>query len=99
MPKFLIEASYTTKGLRGLAQDKASGRKAAVEAALRGLGGKLESLHFAFGAADVYPGVRVSGQPQRGSPVLGSLGYRSCAYQDRAAVDRRGDGPRAQQED
>ena len=54
MAKFLIEASYTSKGLRGLAQDKASGRKAAVEAALRELGGKLESIHFAFGAADVY---------------------------------------------
>ena len=54
MPKFLIEASYTVEGLRGLTKDKASGRKAAVEAALSGLGGKLESIYFAFGAADVY---------------------------------------------
>ncbi len=54
MAKFLIEATYTAEGLRGLAKDKASGRKAAVEAALGGLGGRLESIHFAFGAADVY---------------------------------------------
>ena len=54
MPKFLIEASYTAEGLRGLTKDKASGRKTAVEAALSGLGGKLECLYFAFGAADVY---------------------------------------------
>jgi uncharacterized protein with GYD domain len=54
MPKFLIEASYTAEGLRGLAKDKAVGRKAAVETALNMMGGKLESLYFAFGAADVY---------------------------------------------
>jgi len=54
MAKYLIEASYTAEGLRGLAKDKASGRKAAIEAALAGLGGKLESIYFAFGAADVY---------------------------------------------
>lgn len=54
MAKFLIEASYTAEGLRGLAKDKASGRKQAIEAALSGLGGKLESIYFAFGAADVY---------------------------------------------
>jgi len=54
MPKFLVEASYTAEGLRGLAKDKASGRKAAVEAAMGALGGKVESIHFAFGAADVY---------------------------------------------
>ena len=30
MPKYLIEASYTAEGLRGLQKDKASGRKQAV---------------------------------------------------------------------
>jgi len=30
MPKFLVEATYTTEGYRGLAKDKASGRKAAI---------------------------------------------------------------------
>jgi hypothetical protein len=29
MPKYLIEASYTAEGLRGLQKDKASGRKQA----------------------------------------------------------------------
>jgi uncharacterized protein with GYD domain len=53
MAKFLIEAAYTAEGLRGLAKDKASGRKDAVETALSGVGGKLESMYFAFGAADV----------------------------------------------
>jgi uncharacterized protein with GYD domain len=54
MAKFLVEASYTAEGLRGLAKDKASGRKAAVEKMLAALGGKLEGMYYAFGDADVY---------------------------------------------
>jgi uncharacterized protein with GYD domain len=54
MPKFLIEASYSAEGLRGLAHDRASGREAAVKEALAGVGGKLEGVYFALGEADVY---------------------------------------------
>lgn len=54
MPKYLIEASYTPEGLRGLAKDKGSGRLAAVRQALGSLGGRLESAYFAFGDKDVY---------------------------------------------
>jgi len=53
MPKFLIEASYTTEGLKGLQKDKASGRLAAVTQAAQSLGGNLESMHFALGVDDV----------------------------------------------
>jgi hypothetical protein len=35
MPKYMIQASYTSAGLQGLAKDKASGRKAAVQAAMK----------------------------------------------------------------
>jgi uncharacterized protein with GYD domain len=52
MPKYLIQASYTAEGLKGVQKDKASGRKAAVSKALEGLGGKLEALYFAFGEDD-----------------------------------------------
>src|ERR1700722_13288786 len=54
MPKFLIEASYTAEGLRGLAKDKASGRQAVVKEALASVGGKLDSVFFALGDTDVY---------------------------------------------
>jgi uncharacterized protein with GYD domain len=54
MPKFLIEGSYTPEGLKGLAKEKASGRKAVLSEALESLGGKLESIYFALGDADVY---------------------------------------------
>jgi uncharacterized protein with GYD domain len=52
MPKYLIQASYTAEGLQGLAKDKATGRKAAVQAAMKSLKGKLECMYFAFGADD-----------------------------------------------
>ncbi|MBI2688952.1 MAG: GYD domain-containing protein [Acidobacteria bacterium] len=53
MPKYLLQASYTADGLKGLAKDKASGRKAAVNAAMKAVKGKVESFYFAFGADDV----------------------------------------------
>ena len=52
MPKYLIQASYTPDGLKGLMKDKASGRKAAVSKAVEGIGGRLESFYYAFGADD-----------------------------------------------
>ena len=53
MPKYLIQASYTAEGLKGLAKDKATGRKAAVSAAMKAVKGKIESFYFSFGADDV----------------------------------------------
>ena len=53
MPKFLIQGCYTPEGLKGLAKDKASGRKAAVQAAMKNLKGKVESLYYALGSDDV----------------------------------------------
>ena len=53
MPKYMFHASYTPEGLKGLHKDKASGRKAAVTAALEPLGGKLEAMYFCFGHEDV----------------------------------------------
>jgi uncharacterized protein with GYD domain len=54
MPKYLIEATYTPEGLRGVMKDKASGRKAAIEKLVSGIGGKLEGMYYAFGEADVF---------------------------------------------
>ena len=53
MPKYLIEASYTAEGLKGLHKDKSSGRRAAVAKAVEALGGKLEAYYFALGEHDV----------------------------------------------
>jgi uncharacterized protein with GYD domain len=53
MAKYLIEASYTAEGLRGLQKDKASGRKQAVSKMVESLEGKVEAMYFALGDHDV----------------------------------------------
>ena len=53
MPKFLVEATYTAEGHKGLAKDKASGRKAAVASAVKKLGGKLDAMYYCLGEHDV----------------------------------------------
>jgi uncharacterized protein with GYD domain len=52
MPKFLVEASYTAEGLKGLQKDKAAGRTAAVKNALKALDGQLEALYWCLGERD-----------------------------------------------
>lgn len=53
MPKYMYQASYTADGLKGLLKDSATGRKAAIEAAVKAVGGTLESLYYCFGDHDV----------------------------------------------
>jgi len=54
MPKYLIEASYTTEGVKGVQSGGGSARVEAVSAALDSVGGSLESFHFGFGDHDAY---------------------------------------------
>jgi uncharacterized protein with GYD domain len=53
MPKYLIQATYTTEGIQGLVKDSASGRRADVQSAVKALGGKVDAFYYAFGADDV----------------------------------------------
>ena len=53
MPKYLVQATYTTEGIQGLVKDSASGRRADVQLAVKQLGGKVEAFYYAFGADDV----------------------------------------------
>ena len=54
MAKYLIHASYTSVGVRGLLKDGGSKRKAAAEAVAKSVGGTVESMYFAFGDTDAY---------------------------------------------
>lgn len=53
MPKYLIQASYSPQGLQGVIKDKASGRRAAIQKALKSVGGTLECMYYSFGDYDV----------------------------------------------
>jgi uncharacterized protein with GYD domain len=53
MPKYLVQASYTKEGLKGLLKEGGTARREAVEKAVKGMGGTLEAFYYAFGFADV----------------------------------------------
>jgi uncharacterized protein with GYD domain len=54
MPKFLIEASYTPEGAKGVQTAGGTSRRDAVAKVAESVGGQLESFHFAFGDCDAY---------------------------------------------
>jgi uncharacterized protein with GYD domain len=54
MPKMLIKASYAPEGAKGLLKEGGTARRAVVQKAVEGLGGKIEAFYFAYGDADVY---------------------------------------------
>jgi uncharacterized protein with GYD domain len=70
MPKFLITASYTADGAKGLLKEGGSARRAAVQKLLDGIGGKLEVFYFALGNQDAFVVVDV---PDSASVVAISL--------------------------
>jgi len=54
MPKFLIEASYTADGAKGVQSAGGTSRRDAVASVAESVGGSLESFHFGFGDSDAY---------------------------------------------
>ena len=53
MPKYMIQASYVGDGLKGLLKEGGTKRRETVARVIEGMGGKLESLYYAFGDYDV----------------------------------------------
>jgi uncharacterized protein with GYD domain len=54
MPKYLVKASYSVEGAKGLMSKGGTARRDALEQSISGLGGKLEAFYFAFGDDDVF---------------------------------------------
>jgi len=54
MTKYLVKASYTPEGVKGLLRVGGTARKQAVEKTINDMGGKVEAFYFAFGDADAY---------------------------------------------
>ena len=53
MSKYLLQASYTAEGAKGLLKDGGSKRRAAAKTLVESLGGTIDCFYFAFGKADV----------------------------------------------
>ena len=54
MAYYLVTASYTPEGIKGVLKNGGTARADAVKNAIEGLGGTMQSFHFAFGGDDVY---------------------------------------------
>ena len=54
MAKYLISASYSSDGVKGVLKGGGTARVDAVRGMIEALGGTLESFYFAFGSVDVY---------------------------------------------
>ena len=54
MAKYLITASYTAEGAKGVLKDGGTKRREAAAAAIKSAGGKLEAFYFAFGENDAF---------------------------------------------
>lgn len=74
MPKYMITASYTSEGAKGVLKDGGSKRKQAAEAAIKSGGGRMEAFYFAFGEGDAYI---IVDAPDAASAVATSLAINS----------------------
>jgi uncharacterized protein with GYD domain len=54
MPKYLVKASYSAEGTRGLLKDGGTGRFEAVEGLIESVGGSVEAFYYAFGGEDLF---------------------------------------------
>jgi uncharacterized protein with GYD domain len=54
MPKYLIQATYTADGIKGVLREGGTARRQAVERMAESVGGQVEQMYFAFGENDVY---------------------------------------------
>ncbi len=54
MARYLIQASYTAEGARGLLKEGGSKRRAAVARLAESVGGRLESFYYGFGDTDAF---------------------------------------------
>jgi uncharacterized protein with GYD domain len=54
MAKYLITASYSAEGMKGVISKGGSARRDAVAKAVADVGGQVESFHFAFGDDDAF---------------------------------------------
>lgn len=54
MAKYMIQANYVGEGIKGLLKEGGSSRRDAINKLVASVGGKVESVYYAFGDTDVF---------------------------------------------
>ena len=70
MSKYLLQASYSVEGTKGLLKDGGSKRLAAARTLVESLGGAIEAFYYAFGETDL---VAIIDMPDPASAAAVSL--------------------------
>ena len=74
MAKYLIDASYTADGVKGLLKDGGSARRDAATQLIESLGGTVEAFYFSFGSSDAHV---IVDMPDNVSATAASLAVNS----------------------
>ena len=95
MGKYLIQGNYTAEGIKGVLKEGGSGRRQAVTDALKQLGGKLESIYYAFGDTDVYvivdaPDNVTAAALAMGVAATGTIGIKTTVLLTVEEIDQAG---------
>jgi len=54
MAKYMLKATYSVDGTKGLIKDGGSARRVAVQKTIEGVGGSLECFYYTFGEPDAF---------------------------------------------
>ena len=54
MAKYMLKASYTVDGTKGVIKEGGSARRAAVQNTIEGFGGRLECFYYTLGEPDAF---------------------------------------------
>lgn len=103
MPRYLFQGTYSREGAQGLLREGGTKRRAAVEALVTSLGGRLEGFHYAFGETDLFMIVELPDNAAAANASLivaasGAGSWRTTVLlsaEDMDRVAQRGGGYRA----
>lgn len=74
MSKYLVNASYTSEGTRGLLKEGGTSRQQMVQDMAKKLGGKIEFFYYCFGQSDV---VAIMDVPDPATAAAISMGIKA----------------------
>lgn len=73
MSKYLIKASYSPEGIKGLMAKGGSARADAIHKLASGVGGSVEAVYFTFGSDDIVAIVDAP-SPEAMAAIAGTVG-------------------------
>ena len=99
MPKYLIVATYSPEGMKGVLREGGSERRKMIADMAKNLDGELESFYYAFGSHDVYSVVDLPDNVTAAAMAIAHHRGRHGALRDHRAGHAGGDGQGRAHED